>query len=314
MQIRRLANTFILATTMAMPALCWAGDKGLQPVTPFGVGGASGVDLSKLGEMAGNKMLSAAATPDAVVTGLCDSLGKNGLSDGFQIFAYSLTRDAAVSMSMWAEADIASSDRVVLYHFAWFRDNFAGDRSLDSRCGAGVMLALKVSGLNASTDLSLPTLAANAQLKQATIQYRLSTFGLSGKAINDAIPSATAIGQFNTESYAALMQSISKIQSSYTASSADLTVTPRLISVSAGKTPLLTTVAVQAYALRQVALGTTCKNAKNGVHQKSALTDSLVQEVYTTLGGSCQFTSGAPKAEVRDLAKSLLTKHGLMSV
>src|ERR1700733_12092724 len=47
---------------------------------------------------------------------------KAGLTDGYQVFVYSLSSDAAASLSLFAKADISINDKVLLYYFMWYKD------------------------------------------------------------------------------------------------------------------------------------------------------------------------------------------------
>jgi hypothetical protein len=274
------------------------------------------LDISKLGLITGNKVLVAqpgeASSAVAAAAAIpCQNMTKASLTDGFQTFAYSLTREAAVSLNFWGSSDLSASDRVVLYQFAWYKDNVEQDGAVGSRCGAGVILALKVSNAKTTLDITLPTLAANAQLGQVSIQYKLSTFGLSGNAINAAIPSAAAIGKFDTESYAALMQSITSIQNSYKANATELTVTPRLISaaIPTSGPGFETTIAIQTFAINQLALGNSCRRAKDSVPDRDGISDGLVSEVYSSLGASCGILP--PSGAIRQKARDLLARYRL---
>src|SRR5690606_3463354 len=189
--------------------------------------GVNGLSIEKYSSVVDSKALASEQAPSVP----CPT-NKAGLTDGYQLFTYSLTNDAASSLSLWAKAEIKASDKVVLYQFAWYKDLLNADGSINARCGSGVMLALKISDANVDMSLELPTLAATAQLGRSFITYKLNTFGLSGSAIDASIPNAASIGKFDTESYAALMQSIGKVQDSYKAAANELVVTPRLIAIS----------------------------------------------------------------------------------
>lgn len=272
--------------------------------------GAPGLRFESL-----SRIIDTNAIADVAVAPPACPTDKTGLTDGYQLFTYSLTTDAASSLSIWAKGELKASDRVVLYQFAWYKDILNPDGTVDARCGAGVMLALKISSLQANLSLELPTLAATAQLGQSSITYKINTFGLSGNAIDESIPSASAIGKFNTESYAALMLSISKIQDSYKAPAGQLLVTPRIIAQSypASTQGFDTTVAVQAFSLRQIASGKNCKEAKAVVPDKDANILSIIESTYTSISGKgCGAFSAAPSPAIQTKANELLRRYGLL--
>lgn len=320
MRTMRLWQNVILAGIACMPVFVYsASDKFLMPVTQLKNGGEVPTALFQQGKHG----LSIGTFSTIIDTKSLQRLEgappvcpteKSGLTDGYQLFTYSLTNDAAAALSFWGKAEIKASDKVVLYQFAWYKDVLAADASVDARCGAGVMLALKISDAQANASLELPTLAATAQLGQSAISYKINTFGLSGPAIDESIPSAAAIGKFNTESYAALMQSIGKIQDSYKAPAGQLTVTPRLIARSyPGISPGFdTTIAAQAFALRQVASGKKCRDAKMSSPDNDAGVSAIIENVYTALAGKgCGYFDGPPSGDAQGNARALLAKYGL---
>jgi len=323
MSLKQIGRYVILATIGCFPSFSYsAQDKILMPVTGLNMKadktpaaflnkGVYGIKTGILSTFIDTKSLT---TTEGLAT-ICPT-NKAGLTDGYQLFTYSLTNDAAASLSFWGKDEIKTSDKVVLYQFAWYKDILNTDGSTDARCGSGVMLALKISDAQANLSLELPMLAATAQLGHSSISYKINTFGLSGKAIDDSIPSAAAIGKFNTESYATLMQSISKIQESYKAPSGELVVTPRLIALSY---PALTqgfdtTIAVQGYVLRQIADGKSCREAKSGSPDKDSNIDTVIENTYTAISGkNCGLFGGKPSASTQNKAKALLAQYGLFA-
>lgn len=255
----------------------------------------------------------AAAT--AAVNRLTCPTDKAGLTDGFQNFSYSLTNDQAATLSFWGKGELSASDKVVLYQFAWYKDLIADDGSIAGRCGSGVMLSLRVSNLQGNLSLTLPTLAATAQLGQSSITYKLGTFGLSGAAIDAAIPNASTVGRFDTDAYAALLQTIAAIQAAYKSPAADFKATPRLIAAS--YPPQMTVGAdlravVELLAIRQISKGKSCWDARSYIPNRDQNSDNIVADTYASVAGtSCGYFDGKPNADTRGRAAALLSKYGL---
>jgi len=217
---------------------------------------------------------------------------KAGLTDGWSVFTYSLDRNAAAGLNLYAKAEVSASDRVVLYHFMWHKE-IEQNGELIARCGSGVSLALKISNFKADMSVDLPMLAANAQLGLASITYKLGTFGVSGQPIDQVAPAASAVGKFNTESYAALMKAVDGVQAAGTAGT-NVTFTPRLVNVvqlaplDDGETR---TALIKTLVLGGIAKGTRCKDARAMVPSRDASSDALVDRFYKSLMRSSACTS-----------------------
>lgn len=321
----KLSVLIISWAILAHPFNCFADSKILVPVTSFD----KNAPVLNPAALPSNKLKihpsifstetttlpTGSSTSTALVRSTCPT-NKSGLTDGFQVFTYSLTSDMAAALSFWGKSDLSATDKVVLYQFTWYKDILSADGSVEGRCGAGVMLALRVSNLQANLALTLPTLAATSQLGQSTITYKLGTFGLSGASIDAAIPNASTIGKFDTESYAALMQSISQVQTAYKSNSSDFVVTPRPIAVSFSvPTPGSdTTIAIQAFAMRQIAQGKSCRDAKSPVPSRDSNTDGIVENVYLSVAGKgCSVFSGSPDGDIQKKVTDLMALYGISS-
>lgn len=307
------AGTVIAQTKAFVPLTSF--DKK-DPVLPLNMVPAPGEPILRIGQHASLATIDHSyqmSSSLAATTPLCPP-DKAGLTDGFQVFTYSLTNDMAASLAFWGKGELSKSDKVILYQFAWYKDVLAADGSTEGRCGAGIMLVLRISNLQGDLSLTLPTLAATAQLGQSAITYRLGTFGLSGAAIDAAIPSASTIGKFDTESYAALLQTITSVQSAYKAGSANFIVKPRPIAVSF---PVMVQdadkrVAIQILTMRQIAQGKSCHDAKGSIPSHDQASDNIVADTYASItGSSCGFFSSQPSAEIRAKEAAILKEYGI---
>lgn len=236
------------------------------------------------------------------------------LKDGWKIFAYNLDRNAALALNLFGPMDLSASDKIIVYHFMWYKDIFDSENAIVGRCGAGVELVLKTSSLNASVEITLPAIAASTQLGQSQVQYSLSTFGVSGSAINAAIPQASAVGKFDTQAYAVLMGAIDKVQLAGQAG-ANITFTPRLVAMpGAGATAgEVDEALIRVTALRQIARGASCSAARAAVPNRSSTTDGIVDNFYRgfTRPNVCSvFGAGVNQSE-RQRAAASLTGFGL---
>lgn len=239
---------------------------------------------------------------------------KNGLTDGWQVFAYTLDRNAAVSLNLYASADLAASDKVILYHYIWYKDLTNDDGKLIARCGAGVSLSLKASKLTAETKLNLPSLAASTQLGLTEVEYKLGTFGISGSAIDNAAPPAGLVGRFDANSYAALISAIDKVQAAGKATDATVKFTPKLVAIPSS-TPSSATrnMLIQVSALRHIARGWTCSKSKASIAARDSNTDDLVDQFYRSYTRPlvCNAIGGGPRDSDKAKAKNELATYGI---
>ncbi|MET3472052.1 hypothetical protein ABIC78_002580 [Novosphingobium sp. 1529] len=235
----------------------------------------------------------------------------HGLSDGFETFSYNLDRNASVSLNAYASGELSGSDRVTLYRFMLYRDIADGSGRVIGTCGAGVQLAVRIRNASASINTSLPFLAANAQLGLAQVEYRMKTFGLSGPGVTSAVPLAAQLGQFNADSYAALLRTLDRIQTNLSSTSAadSITVAPRLVELvnDAPRVNFDRQVAVQTLALGQIQRGSKCAEARTKVPNRDATTDALIDEVYrSVVGGKACDDNIQPTQDLRQQVTSLL--------
>jgi hypothetical protein len=239
--------------------------------------------------------------------------GKAALTDGWRVFAYTLNRSAAVELGIFANADLAASDKVIVYHYMWFGDRFDADDQLIGRCGSGIQLALRTSDASVTAAVSLPSIAATTQLGMTSVSYTLSTFGISGTAIDAAAPEAGAVGKFDTESYAALIASITAIQKAGR-DNVNVTWSPRVVAMDnlgAASNGVRRTM-VELVALRHIARGVSCQNARNAVPGRNSESDGFVTSFYQSFvrASACNFGTTIRQDE-RDRAISELTRYGL---
>lgn len=270
---------------------------------------------AKLFSRAG-EAISAAPTTDqtvAVVSQTCGA-GKASLTDGWQVFAYSLDRNAAIALNLFGTAELAASDKVILYHFTWYNDVLDVDGAITARCGSGVQLALRATNLSASAQVTLPALAASTQLGLASVEYRISTFGISGAPIDAASPSAGSVGRFDAQAYAELMGSIDKVRLAGAAGT-NVLFTPRIIAMPNGgeSTTALRQTLVEVTALRHLAKGSSCATARAAIPGRNGETDAFVDQFYKSFARPrvCATIGGGVRQAERDRATSELTRFGI---
>lgn len=276
---------------------------------------AAGVLEDLQGAVVGSGATAATVQVDtkqmAQTTGLSCPKDKTGLTDGYDMFAYSLDRKAATELQLYGAASLNAGDRVVLYQWMWYKDIQDAAGKPTARCGSGISLALKVKNFSGSMSTSLPFLAASAQLDQTEIEYRLYTFGISGTAINSAFPSASRLGEFNAQSYAELLSSIDKVQAAGNAAGG-VTFTPKIVSV-ATDSPFIDMshqAAAYAYSLMQISRGQKCSAAKSSLAGADSSAGALVEDFYRGFFGkdACK-QDIVPDTSIRQRASLLMSAH-----
>lgn len=226
------------------------------------------------------------------------------LTGGWNIFFYSLTMDAAVSLGIISLGEVSANagKEVFVYEQMYYKDakTCAG---ANITYGSGVRLTILAKKLSGSANFSnLGAIAASAEIKSAEVEVRMKTIGLSGQAILALIPDA---GSYSVEKHVQYMQAINDVK---TAISTDSTVvvTPEIISMQL--TPLTDVDFVKSvyttFALKRIAKGDSFIVALTKLKSKDSLGEEIVKKVYLHLVKSADATK--PSQIVVLTAKDLL--------
>ncbi len=154
-------------------------------------------------------------------------------------------------------------ERVIVLEFSRSAPCLAGDGT-ELRYGVAVRLAVKVSKYEARTSLTLPVVAAEAQLGRVEAQSMLLVRGYVGAKLGSLIP---ALEAFSVESYVNLMQRVSQIQALISQDTAN--IRPALLHVppneveDEGKHDHALGV---TWALSMLADGVSYERARSGFH------------------------------------------------
>jgi hypothetical protein len=285
-------------------------ESGLTPVQLLNEFGKSkaliGVDT---------ELISVAPTPAQLssVNALACPPDKAGLTDGWAAFAYSLDANAAVNLKFFAALEVSASDKFILYHFIWYKDLIdGGTGALTGKCGAGVSLVVKASNYKLGGQLTLPMLAASTQLGMAQTAYKIWTFGVSGPGVDGAIPLAARVGSFDANAYGALLTAIDKVQTAGLA--ADTKFVPRLVSIpNDGAVALdVRQALIEVGALKSIANGRRCSDAKGAIPDRNADSDASVERVYQSwLGAKACSGNAPPSGSEKQRASRQISAFGL---
>jgi hypothetical protein len=262
-----------------------------------------------------NSMVALAASDVSVAQTTACPADKAGLTDGFIQTGYSLTRSAAIAMNLFVSAELNANDKAYLYHVMWYKDIKAPAGNVTTRCGSGIMLALKIVNAGGKISSSLPTFAANAELNLQEVSFKLFTVGLSGDAINNAIPAASRVGKFDADAYAAFLTGLDKVQSSVAANPmVGITFTPTIIAINNGEVAndIQINPAIQAAAVGAISQGKKCSDTQATIPPSDPSSRAAVAEVYKAwMGETACSMNLAPDSIVKASAKNVLTTYKL---
>ena len=229
-----------------------------------------------------------------------------GLTDGWGVFSYWVSNSAAASFNLYAAGELSANDKVMVWHQVYYKDIIDVDGYTVMRCGAGVKLVLKVSGVSGDVKASLPFLAASAELGHASVELKFNTFGLSGAAISALIPDSTKIGNFNTNGYAEIFKAIDSIRDAVADPSITVSVSPRPIAIGF---PTIDSDGVdhslaQAYALKFLSQGKKCSVAKAGMPDPQENYSQDVELAYNSIAEKCsRWSSPSDKSKADALER-----------
>jgi len=216
--------------------------------------------------------------------------------------AYDLTVSAAseLQIPVAGSASGGFNRRVIVLERAGFRRIVSTD--VERQYGYAIRLCVTVNRWQADTKISLPFLAASAQLGAIEAQWILQVIGLSGKEIDGAILPPT---ELNVDTFVIAKQSLEKIIAALRAPGTSFQ--PRLIAEirapDAEERELRASVA-RAYALSSIERGRSLEDAKRHLGSDDGVVQDALATVYERFGG-LTFAGDAPSPEVRRRAAQL---------
>jgi hypothetical protein len=223
------------------------------------------------------------------------------LSDWEQQF-YSLDANLAAKVGFALGSVSASArQRVLISEFSRSAPCSTED-GLELHYGVALRLIVHVANFEAGANLTLPWVAAQAQVQKAETWSKLSVTGYVG----DLGPLLPPIKAFTVDNYIDLMQKVSAIQAKVASDTGN--IRPRKLRVvdpsAEGQEQKWAVGAV--WALTQIADGRSCRRAHEEFPDREATTAlGAIEDVYRSFGfGSCDDTT--PSGEAQDLARKRL--------
>jgi hypothetical protein len=216
--------------------------------------------------------------------------------------AYDLTVSAAAALQIPVAGSASGgfNRRVIVLERAAFHKIVSSD--VERQYGYAIRLCVTVNRWQADTKVSLPFLAASAQLGTIEAQWILQVIGLSGKEIDAAILPPT---ELNVDTFVIAKQSLEKIISALRDPSTKFQA--RLIAEiyppDVEERELRASVA-RAYALSSIERGRSLSEAKNHLGSDDSIVQDALATVYEKFGGLAS-PGDTPSSEVRRKAAQI---------
>ncbi|HAV5583224.1 TPA: hypothetical protein JI121_02415 [Acinetobacter baumannii] len=140
------------------------------------------------------------------------------LTGGFKIFSSSVSESAAVSADIIGLGDVTGkkSAFVQILQYAQIGERYCKTDygTYPVNFGVGSQANLHIKKIDGSVNLSqIPTLAATVQLGKSEIKFSMTTLGLTGEKVNNALPKFNGgIGDFDVDNYAKMIASIDEVR------------------------------------------------------------------------------------------------------
>ncbi len=214
-----------------------------------------------------------------VPLGTCTDPPKDGraLPNTYEDITF-LSRSAALSLGInLGSLSATGEQRVWISEKSIYKDCAASDGSL-IRMGASVRLLVHFSALKADVKLTLPLIAAEAQLGNTEARVSLSVLGYIGSIPKDyQIPWQP----FNVESYAVIMERAGKVRDLVFSDLQSISPVPLAVPSPVDITDDTMVMAIgRAWALSNISDGRSCSDAKQRLPEQlanTAATDAISQ-------------------------------------
>lgn len=144
-------------------------------------------------------------------TSLCQNIPENmaDLTGGIRKYFYKFTAESSGNLDAfgYGGGSLENKETLLIVDFVQHKDIFCTDGK-KRIFGVGARLFLKISKKKRSVSFGLPKLAANVELGKAEVEYTISTIGITGDKVLDALPTGN---EFDVENYAKIVNSVDNI-------------------------------------------------------------------------------------------------------
>lgn len=261
-----------------------------------------GIEIGEkqVGAAAGIRLLSAVPTTGGIPTSLMD-LGRIEV----QSYDLSITAAANLSIPVIGSAGGSANRRVVVLEQAAYRE--VPENGAVLQYGYAVRFCVTVTKWDANLKLTLPFLAASAEVGSIAAHWTLQILGLAGPKIAEAILPPT---ELNVEKFVLAKQSLEKIIAAIQDQSTVFRAEVIRKVEAAEQTLHRRRIAVaETYGLSSLERGRSCADAarRAGYDTGDPLLLDAVRDIYRTYGIASEVDR--PGDEVRRAARDVL--HGI---
>jgi len=176
--------------------------------------------------------------------------------------------------------------------------------------GQAVRMLITVTNSEASVDLSLPVIAANATIKNQSNRVNIELVGFSNPE-STVLLSSLVNTELNVESYSKFLDAAGKIMALLDAPMGTTTTIARIGIVPKVKPSALKDGVVAGYALTQISSGKTCIESKSLFKSTDPSLLAVIDSTYTAIMGSCSLTKpdARNKLDADDQLNQLKVKY-----
>lgn len=190
---------------------------------------------------------------------------------------------------------------MVVLERAAFKRIREGD--VENQYGYAIRLCLKVNNWKAGARVSLPFLAASAEIGQISAQWTLQIMGLAGPKVDSAILPPT---ELNVEKFVIAKQSLEKVIEAVrdTATTFKAMRIATILPLDSAAQQLKLS-AARAYALSGIERGWSFGGARDRLGSEEQAVNDTLAEVYQVVAGLVDDLT-KPNADARKKARELL--------
>jgi len=212
---------------------------------------------------------------------------------GFRVMQNSLGASLAARLGVASifSGSLEADSVAFLYEAMLYTEKFAsrevGQEIIGTRWGAGLRLALRVSGLKTAASLGLGIVAANVQIGLARATYELIGIGLSQPGILSALPDP---GDFDFNSYHKVLEATKAVKEYMANNLGQLVAKPFAVSLSKPfEQQNLENSQSVVFAMLRLFRKKTLKEALAEISGR-AISPDVVKETYGSFGNICDET------------------------
>ncbi|MEW7291055.1 hypothetical protein [Aquimarina sp. 2304DJ70-9] len=163
------------------------------------------------------------------ITTTCGAIPTNmaELTGGLKKYFYKFTSSTTVNLDAlgYGGGSLGKKEMLLMIDFVQHKEVQCDDGK-SRKYGVGSRLFLHITKKKRGVNLTLPQLAANVELNRAEVAYTISTIGIVGPSVIDALPTGS---NFDVENYAKVVNAVDNIIRLAKDNEEGVVVTPQLL-------------------------------------------------------------------------------------